>query len=392
MTFRARGKMIMNQKIKELVSELETAGDEAGQKAGSFGSVSSKLRDLVNEVQSSCSKPEVKERYEQLRQYRPALSSYPLDDQGYAKAFDPLREEEEMFQRWKESGIVVGSKIASRELCEETILRLREVALKLSNEKFDILDPSTFSEIPKDQEGVALLSRGFFELYHDDSIAELRQLVRLYLQHVVIWGQAELWSSFDRFGLKLPHHPESAALPLHVDQNPLQDPEFKTVQGVLALSDCPIDRGTFVAVPGSKTYFHEYEQIAGQGEYVQLDQESDLAKVLLPYVQPIPIRSGDAVTWDSRTTHSNSANISDQLRAVAYVAAGPVPMNSTEAIKPRLEALSTGLGSNQRGSLMHASMRPRFTAAQAIAKVQNQADLTYLGKLLYGIESYGQVR
>jgi ectoine hydroxylase-related dioxygenase (phytanoyl-CoA dioxygenase family) len=45
---------------------------------------------------------------------------------------------------------------------------------------------------------------------------------------------------------------------LHLDQNPLLDPEFCRVQGILNLKDNKLDDGGFQGVPGSHKQFKEW--------------------------------------------------------------------------------------------------------------------------------------
>lgn len=246
--------------------------------------------------------------------------------------------------------------------------------------------------MPKDQNGTPILSRGFLEIYHDDVLAQIRQNVRAYLHHVLIWGRADLWTSFDRVGVKLPHHEESGALPLHVDQNPNVHPGFKTVQGVLALTDCPVERGTFRGVPASRHLFAQYAGMAkNSGEYVELDTTLPVAAQLESHAQAFPLRAGNLISWDSRTTHANTENISDEMRMVFYMAAGPAREDSPEALAARMDALKTGLGINVREALMHATKKPRYTASEMLACVRQPEQLNLLGELLYGTKSYGPI-
>jgi ectoine hydroxylase-related dioxygenase (phytanoyl-CoA dioxygenase family) len=214
----------------------------------------------------------------------------------------------------------------------------------------------------------------------------------LFIHHVMLWGRVDLWTSFDRLGVKLPGHEESYALPLHVDQNPLIHPDFKTVQGVLALADCPAERGTFVGVPGSRSIFSEYERFAPErGEFVELLPTDAIAETLKKNAQPIPLRAGHIVSWDSRTTHANTENKSKETRYVAYVAAGPAREENQELIAARMEAFRTGVGSNVREALMHASKKARYSNYEKLEKVREAEQLTLLGKLLYGQERYEKI-
>jgi hypothetical protein len=262
----------------------------------------------------------------------------------------------------------------------------------LSNHTCNLDDPSTWDAIPRDENGTPFISRGFFELYHDAVLADIRQSIRLYIHHVMIWGRVDLWTSFDRLGIKLPHHEESQALPLHVDQNPRIHPHFKTLQGVLALVDCPTPRGTFVGVPGSKGVFAHYAEFAPErGEFVELDTHNAIAEQLTNHAQPFPLRVSDIVSWDSRTTHANSENISDETRYVAYIAAGPARADDSELVNVRVEAFKSGEGSNVREALLHASKKPRYTNLDVLQQLRTPETLQPLGTLLYGQTSYAEI-
>ena len=163
--------------------------------------------------------------------------------------------------------------------------------------KFEIKNESSYI---KDNNGTPIISRGFFEIYHDDCLAQIRQNIRLYLYHCLLWNTPYLWTSFDRLGLKTPSGENSIGLNLHVDQNPTVHPDFTTIQGVLALDDCPIERGTFVVVPGSVSQFHNYSQFVKpgyKGEFVPLE-DSYLLEELKIYQQLIPLKRNNIVSWE----------------------------------------------------------------------------------------------
>lgn len=101
-------------------------------------------------------------------------------------------------------------------------------------------------------------------------------------------------------GLKTPYGENSIGLNLHVDQNPTVHPDFTTIQGVLALDDCPIERGTFVVVPGSVSEFKNYSQFVKngyKGEFVPLE-DSYLLEELKIYQQLIPLKRNNIVSWE----------------------------------------------------------------------------------------------
>ncbi|HSX32852.1 MAG TPA: phytanoyl-CoA dioxygenase family protein [Candidatus Saccharimonadales bacterium] len=374
---------IITNETRELVTRIEETAAYDAARADVY------TQQLVGHLTLRCSQPEVQAKYAGYGLLGEGLDVYPLTSDGFAQSFDVLSQEDDMFEHWGRFGVVVGRSVAPQTLCVRAIDRVKSVVQELSGGVCDIDNPETYGSLPVDSQRVPILTRGFFEIYHDDSLAQLRQSLRAYLHHVVLWGRADLWTTFDRFGVKLPGHHESAALPLHVDQNPKEHPDFRTVQGVLALADCPVERGTLRAVPGSKSYFTDYLPMAPyRGEYVELDTKSPIGELLTDHAQPIPLRQGDLVSWDSRTTHANTANTSSSTRFVALVAAGVARENDQAAVAARSEAFASGLGSNVRHALMHASKRPRYTDQAAIAAVRQPERLTGLGKLLYGQERY----
>lgn len=374
--------MIIDGRIKELADSIDRA-------KGRGPWLDDKIRELVLRLKERCSMPENTARYQAYLSEEGVVEPYPLDDEGYASSFDPLADEEGFFDCWSRYGIVVGRSMVSASVCERSIIRICELVNVLSGGKCNLSRPSSWNFIPTDNAGMPVISRGFFEVYHDEMLAELRQAVRIYIHHVILRGRADLWTSFDRLGVKLPEHKESGALPLHVDQNPLVHPDFRTTQGVLALTDCPVERGTFVGVPGSKKYFSDYRSmVQNEGEYVELDPSDPIAKVLQENMEPLPLRAGDLISWDSRTTHANSGNFSKKIRFVAYISAGPSKEDEPRLVNARKEAYRTGMGSNIRDALIHASKPPRYSDPEALARVRKPEKLNLLGKLLYGQERY----
>lgn len=375
---------MIDDAIRELVAKLEATADT--------GVYAEHLHELIGRLRAASQRSEIKARYEAYRENNAGKPNhYPIDADGYAVAYDPLTDEEGFWNAWSTHGIVVGKSIIDAQLAKRAIERMHAIVLALSDGRCNLDDPKTWDALPEDADGTSLVSRGFFEIYHDTILAELRQSIRAYIHHVLIWGRVDLWTSFDRLGAKLPGVADSRALPLHVDQNPLIHSNFKTVQGVLALADCSLKRGTFAGVPGSVGSFLEYKRFApDRGEYVELPKEDSLTRTLEKNLQAFPMRAGDLVSWDSRTAHANTENVSDQVRYVAYIAAGPAREDEPELLNARTEAFKTGLGSNVREALMHASKKSRYTNPDAIAKIREPEHLTPLGKLLYGQTSYGK--
>lgn len=379
---------IIDDDIRALVARIDQATEGSPELDEALGS-------LVARLKVNCGRPETVARYQSYLQSEATLEPLPVDEQGYVRSYCPLTQEDEFVESWRRYGIVASRQAASPELCAGSIARVAELMNLVSGGRCDLNCRETWQAMPVDeaQPPVPILSRGFFEIYHDRALAALRQSVRVYLHNVLIWGRPDLWTTFDRLGIKLPGHGESGALPLHVDQNPNIHPSFRTVQGVLALTDCPAERGTFVGVPGSRKLFDQYGKMAkNQGEYVELDMNSgSVAATLSSHAQACPLRAGDLISWDSRTTHANSVNISDATRVVAYVSTGLAKENDEQAKAARRSAFETGIGSNVRDAYMHASKPPRYTNPATLARVRSPERLSLLGRLLYGIQSYSEI-
>jgi len=387
--------LVIDDKVLGIVRRLENNGQKISNEEYRVY-----LNQLIQTLNTNLAKPAVSARYAAYQHAQDNdlelvknMKRYPLDAEGYAVGFSPLENETDFWNIWSTYGFVVGKEVVNKDLCEKTIMRIKKIAHELSQDKFSIDEPATYEHIPADANNTPLISRGFFEIYHDNMLAQLRQALRVYIHHVVIWGKTNLWTTFDRLGVKLQNHKDSLGLPLHVDQNPMVQKQFETLQGVLALTDCPVERGTFAAVPGSLHAFKEYEKVVQEherenyrGEYVELKNNPPQETVMQENKQAIPLRSGDMVSWDSRTTHANTPNLSGKPRMVAYISARPA-QNLEELISERRHGFFSGLGKNVREAGMHASMKPRYTNSGAINPVREKEDLNPLGELLYGLKS-----
>jgi hypothetical protein len=367
--------MIITRDIQQLVHKIESETQ-----------IKPFLKLLFQQLQINCQEHALHER--QYYKNLPVLETpYPIVD-GYAVSFDPLTQEKQILEHWYQYGFVVGKNVATANQCDDVVKTMQNIMNQVG---MGLEDESTWK---KDDNGTALLSRGFFELYHDDVLAQIRQNIRLYLYHVILWENPFLWTSFDRLGLKLPEGQESKGLPLHVDQNPTVHADFTTVQGVLALVDCPQERGTFVGVPGSKKYFSKYASYIKEGykgEYIPLPEESGIYQELSQRQQCIPLKKGNIVSWDSRTTHANSDNLSSLNRYVMYVATGVAKEYDEQLVEKRKLNFRSGLGENVRDAYLHASKKPRFTNADLMSQLRKTEQLNELGLCLYGLKKYEDV-
>lgn len=88
-------------------------------------------------------------------------------------------------------------------------------------------------------------------------------------------------------------------------------------------------------------------------------------------------------------THTNSSNISQKNRYVAYLSAGVA--KDDEVIKQiRQEYFKSGLGVNVREAYLHASKKPRFTSL-TLNDIRKREELNILGQLLYGCINYKDI-
>jgi hypothetical protein len=316
-------------------------------------------------------------------------TTYPIDSEGYAYAFNLEIEGIQLLQTFKQLGFVVVRSVVSEESCQALVARSK-VIVAGHNRYASTFSGLSASTLPKDGNGTPILSRGFLEIYHDNAWASIRQSPGLYQLWVLLWGQLDIWTTFDRIGFR-PAGQSIDPLPLHVDQNPWLDPGFATIQGILALEDCPIERGTTVLVPGSKQCFHQWKPLAQNHpgkHYVEVgDYRGRLEVALNP--QQIPLKRGDILVWDSRTLHGATANLDRTSdRWVALVASGKARCNDRQLVRARQHSLKTCEVWNERAAYMHASKSPRYSAPYLLNQLRNPEQLTLLGELLYGVRSW----
>lgn len=362
--------MIIDSNVLKLVSHIENQKEPTPY-----------LIELIQHLSQTCSYKPIQFQSSTTTSFKP----YPVYD-NYADAIDLLIDEQKFIDYWCEYGFVVGDNIASKYACHKVIQSIKD-CMSYFNMHLDKQESWNL-----DSQGTPILSRGFFEIYHNDAIAQLRQSIRYYLHYVALWQTPFLWTTFDRLGLKPPEGENSQGLPLHVDQNPSVHSNFTTIQGVLALEDCPVERGTFVAVPQSIHYFDHYQDFISleyKGEYIALAKQSELFSLFEQHKQLIPIKEGQLISWDSRLTHANSPNISQKNRYVAYLSTGMAKKD--EKIKHiRKEYFKNGLGANIREAYLHASKKPRYTSLE-LNNVREKENLNILGQLLYGFIDYKDI-
>jgi hypothetical protein len=228
------------------------------------------------------------------------------------------------------------------------------------------------------QENIPFSRRlGFLDLYHDQTLAELRQNPDCYKVFSHLFGNNKLWVVFDRVIYQAPNENEEALNP-HVDQNPLTHPGFFNLQAMIALRDMNEFTGTLAVVPKSPVFFHTYGQWADPKDgYIEY-QDNDL-----PSFVGLRLKEGQIVIWDSRTTHSRFRKEGVSKRYAALVTY-TLAKNDPELVTRRLKYFYEGIGWNDHDAGLRATARPR--CLQSLRKTPEQ--LSPLGRKLYGLDSW----
>ena len=164
-------------------------------------------------------------------------------------------------------------------------------------------------------------SYGWIEMYHYQSMWNVRQHPGVHKVFAELFGTKKLWVSIDRVNCKMPldEHAEGHSF-IHWDACVNQNPRPFEVQGVVALADTNEDMGGFRCLPG--LYQHLDEWLLGQpcGK-----AQNSFLKLPYPYgpVVKVPMRAGDLLVWDSFLPHGNGPNRGKESRHAQYVTMMP---------------------------------------------------------------------
>jgi ectoine hydroxylase-related dioxygenase (phytanoyl-CoA dioxygenase family) len=217
----------------------------------------------------------------------------------------------------------------------------------------------------------------FMDLYHDKTLANLRQNENLYTVFTHIYETEKLWSVFDRV---IYWNKDEKEMPLapHVDQNPVKNPEFIYVQAMIALRDMDENTGTLALVPKSNQWFSIYQKWANQkAGYIEYEDSKPLDFIALR------LKEGQIVIWDSRTTHSRFRGEPKANRYAALLTYTKA-IDNNELLKKRELYYKNGIGFHDYDAGLRATAKPRYN--QSLRKTPEQ--LTELGEKLYGVKSW----
>jgi len=166
---------------------------------------------------------------------------------------------------------------------------------------------------------------GMVEMYHYQSMWDVRQHPAVYQIFRYLHGTDQLWVSIDRVALKPPVRPDQPGYDqpgfIHWDTDINRYPDIPfQLQGVLALEDTSADMGGFQCVP---SVYRDQQRF--------LDERSKAGPVPRapgigghPIVR-VPLAAGDLAIWKTTLLHGNGRNSSQRPRLAQYVAMNPPP-------------------------------------------------------------------
>jgi len=219
-------------------------------------------------------------------------------------------------ERFLRDGYLVVEGVASQEQCEATIDAIASyVGIALD-------DPQTWYSHN-------LNAHGIVPLHHAQPLWDLRQSPRVHETFAAIYGDPQLWVTFDRVSFKAPPRPTDASVPMtpiHWDCDPRTWKQL-SVQGVVYLRDTDAEQGAFCCVPSV------YRQLDGW-----LANHNSDAEVRRPDMSSEPLvrvggPAGSLVMFHRLMPHSSASNESDRPRFVQYVGMGPQGSDEERAVR-----------------------------------------------------------
>ena len=112
-------------------------------------------------------------------------------------------------------------------------------------------------------------------------------------------------------------HPSAqAVIPPHQDWTFTDESKYASYTVWIPMQDTTIENGTLCVIPGShKIFDHPRSSPTPQSRSLIANHIS----TLFPYVQPVPLKAGQALIFDNRTVHASTPNVSDQPRLIVGI-------------------------------------------------------------------------
>jgi hypothetical protein len=245
-------------------------------------------------------------------------------------------------------------------------------------------DPETWYDPPRGMDE-PFSSSGMVEMYHRQSMWDVRQHPRVYQAFAELLEEETLWVSIDRVNMTPPRredHPELSMGFVHWDADlsgvPTPIPQPYGVQGVVYLDDTSAEQGGFCCVP---ELYREIDDEWLENRRANREDPNALpAEELEDYeVEFIPGEQGDLVIWDRMTPHGNGENDAEDPRYAQYVLMERADFADVEQREGRIESWRESKA--PAGDAFGGD--PRRLEAET-----GPAELTPLGRKLLGLDPW----
>lgn len=206
---------------------------------------------------------------------------------------------------WDRNGYVVVHDAVPPEQCEAAARAIYEFV------RADPEQPSTwYQRVQGHSIWVPLLQH--------PALAANRNAPRIHGAFAQLWKTGDLWMNTNQAGF---HPPQREDWPfpgphLHWDTS-LDLPIPFGVQGILYLTDTPVEQGAFQCVPGFHRRIDDWIQSLGPGADPRAQDLKALGAV------PIAGRAGDLIIWHQALPHGASPNHGVRPRVVQYLTMRP---------------------------------------------------------------------
>lgn len=181
--------------------------------------------------------------------------------------------------------------------------------------EFDRDDPSDWYREPHRVNGMV-------EMYHHQSLWDVRQHPAVYELFRDLFGRDDLWVFIDRANLKPPPSADHPTYDhhgmVHWDMDVRETPTPFQVQGVLYLVDTRRGEGGFQCVPGAHRRAAQISDGISDEDLRHQQLHERFSTTLGPPIE-IEADAGDFIIWHSALPHGNSRNRSDKPRLAQYL-------------------------------------------------------------------------
>lgn len=194
---------------------------------------------------------------------------------------------------------------------------------------------------PEDWYRLPLTPGGMIEMYHHQSMWDVRQYPPLHQMFAELLGTEKLWVTLDRVNMKPPQHPDHPEYDhkgfTHWDADTSNLDRPLRVQGVLYLADAEENTGGFQCIPGFHNDLPEWikTQPADRNPHVPDMNSLPPGRKLTPILG----KAGDFVVWNTFLAHGNGRNTSQKPRLAQFVSMYPANATGDNATREeRIEA------------------------------------------------------